>query len=326
MNRQIYCTLDELNKDLSLNGGNSKLMRAIESASRWISQRAGNFIPIKATRSYQFQGTGRNIVTNPILSILSILNNGVAVTDFTLHPQNRLWENGPYIRIENNESGWDDEDIQISALWGKWDQAEPIGVSVTQATETETSLILSNGSLLSVGMILLIEDEQEYVSGYGALSNLTSLLNGAIDAAQEEIIIDNGSEVNEGEVIQLSTERMLVRMVEGNTLVVVRGYEDTAKQAHIDDTQCKVQRTFTVERGVNGTTPVAHNNKPVYQQVAPEDVNFLCRQIAGLMYQKAKTNFAGRAGSIETGETFYYSEFPSTPIKEVIRNYRIVQL
>lgn len=326
MNRQIYCTLEELNQDLSLNGGNKKLMAAIEAASRWINQRAGDFIPVKATRSYRFQGTGRSILTNPILSIQSILNNGVAVSDYTLHPLNRMWNNGPYIRIENNESGWDDEDIQISALWGKWNLAEPLGINVTQATETETTLILSNGALLSAGMVLLIEDEQEYVSGYGAVSNLTSLLHGAIDAAQEEIEIDDGSEINVGEVIQLSTERMLVRMVEGDTVVVVRGYEDTAKQAHDDDTQCKVQRTFTVERGVNGTSKGEHENKAVCRYVPPEDVNFLCRQIAGLMYQKAKTNFAGRAGSIETGETFYYSEFPGTPIKEVMRNYRIVQL
>lgn len=326
MKRQIYCTLEELNQDLSLNGGNARLMRMIEAASRWINQRMGDFIPVLATRSYRFQGTGRNIVTNPILSIVGILNNGVAVTDYDLHPVNRLWDNGPYIRIENNEGSWDDEDIQITAFWGKWDQSESLGIDVSQATESETSLSVSNGALLSAGMVIQIEDEQEFVSGYGAVSNLTSLLDGAIDAVQEEIDIDDGSEVNVGEVIQIGTERMLVRMIEEDTLVVMRGYEETAKQAHNDDTQCKIARSYKVERGVNGTTPAAHSNKALSRVVPPEDINFLCRQMAGLMYQKARTNFAGRSGSAETGETFYYSEFPGTPIKEIMANYRIVQL
>lgn len=331
MNRQIYCTLNELSSDLNMNGGNPRLLGVIGSASRWINRRVGDFIPVLGSKSIVFQGTGRDLGIEPVLRIDEIKNGGVVLvnTEYQMNPANRHWQNGPYTRIKNINTGWvkdDDELIEISGAWGKWDQVEAVGINVTQATNNEITLVVSNGSLLSAGMVLLIESEQEYVSGYGALSNLTSLLHGAIDSAQEEIIIDDGSEVYEGEVIQLSSERMYVRMVTGDTLVVIRGYEDTAKQAHIDDTQCQVARTFKVERGVNGTVAAAHSNKPLYQQVVPEDINFLCRQIAGLMWQKAKTNFSGRSGSIETGETFYYNEFPGTPIKEVIRNYRIVQL
>jgi hypothetical protein len=80
-----------------------------------------------------------------------------------------------------------------------------------------------------------------------------------------------------------------------------------------------------VERGVNGTTVAAHTDKPLYRYIPPEDVNWLCRQIAGLMHMKAKSNFAGKTGSAETGETFYFNEFPNQ-VKEIAKNYRITQL
>jgi hypothetical protein len=86
-----------------------------------------------------------------------------------------------------------------------------------------------------------------------------------------------------------------------------------------------VYRTFTVSRGVNGTTAAAHSSKAISRYMAPYDVNWLARQMAGLMWKKARSGFAGKVGNQELGEVFYQNEFPEQ-IKQVRANYRIVRL
>jgi hypothetical protein len=174
-------------------------------------------------------------------------------------------------------------------------------------------------------MVLLAEDEQQLVSGLGSPTALTSLLEGDIAAADEQIYINDGAEVHEGEVIQISTEKMRIRIIAGDSLFVDRGWAKTTRQAHANNSAISVYRTYLVERGVNGTPVAAHTDKPLYRYIPPEDVNWLCRQIAGLMHMKAKSNFAGKTGSAETGETFYFNEFPGQ-VKEIAKNYRITQL
>jgi hypothetical protein len=325
--KQIYCTVEDLVKDLNLSGDDDKMnaLRYIRSASAMIARKIGNFIPKVETRRFQSPKRGRDLYVSSLLSVTTILNDGVAVTDYDLHPYNRYWPDGPYTRIYTEQVNWDDRDILITGKFGLFDYKEALGLSVTQ-TDSASTIAVTNGSLLSIGGVLAVEDEQEFVGGYGSTTALTSKLAGAIDAAQATIIIDNGAEVNRGEVIQLSTERMRILAISGNNLVVARGYEGTLKQSHLDDADISVQRTYSVERGVNGTTAAAHDNKTVYQYLAPYDVNWLCREIAGLMYNKAKTGFSGRSGNAETGETFYYNEFPNDPIKKVGENYRIVEL
>jgi len=324
MNGQIYCTLEELIIDLGLNGIEPGLFKHIQTASRFINQRFGNFIPMLATRN--FQGMGRNLAVDPLLSVVSIYVGGVVLpdTDYELHPLNRHWNNGPYTRIYTEATHWDDDENLISGLWGKWDQLESLGINATQLIGAVT-LTVSNGSILSIGRVIRVEDEQELIIGTSSPTALVSQLVGDITAADEQITIDNGTEVYEGEVIQISSEQIRIRMIVGNEIVVARGWNGTTKQAHLDNAALSVYRTYQVDRGINGTVPAAHADKAVSYYVPPEDVNWLARQIAGLMRMKAKSNFAGRVGNAETGETAYYNEFPGQ-IKDISKNYRIVSI
>jgi hypothetical protein len=86
-----------------------------------------------------------------------------------------------------------------------------------------------------------------------------------------------------------------------------------------------VYRTVTATRAVNGTTAAAHSTAAASRYIPPADVNWLCRQMAGLMHKKAQSGFSGKVGNAELGETFYYNEFPGQ-IKEIQKNYRVVQL
>lgn len=322
MDAQIYCTLEEVIQDSGLNGDEPGLFSRIQAASRFINRKFGAFIPVLQTRN--FQGAGRILQVDPLLSVTSVYVGGVVLTDYELHPLNRFWNNGPYTRLYTEATHWDDDENLITGLWGKWEQLQSLGVTATQLIGA-SDLSVSNGSILSIGRVIRVEDEQELIIGMSSPTVLVSQLNGAITMADEQITIDNGSEVHEGEVIRISTEQMYIRMIVGNVLVVARGWNGTTKQAHLDNAPISVYRTFAVTRGVNGTTAAAHADKAVSYYVPPEDVNWLTRQIAGLMRMKAKSNFAGKVGNAETGETAYYNEFPGQ-IKDIARNYRIVQI
>jgi len=263
------------------------------------------------------------LYVDPLLSISSVSNNSVTVTDYDPFPVNRYWPNGPYTRLISESIDWDVVDIVGS--WGKYSESVSVSTETVTQLVGDTTLVVADGANITPGMVLLVGSEQELTTGWGSTSAAVSQLNGAIDEAQEEIVVDNGAEFHEGEVIQLSTEDMFVRMIRANILVVARGWNGTTKASHLDNAAIAVCRTVNVTRGVNGTTAVAHNTAALQRYLVPQDVNWLCREMAGLMHKKAQSGFAGRVGNAETGESFYYNEFPGQ-IKEVARNYRITSL
>jgi hypothetical protein len=308
---QVYATVGELIGDLRLSGDETGLLDRIREASRLISNRLGEFIPITETRTFDPDSTG-NLRVDPLLAASAVLNDGAAVTDYKLMPRNRLWLNGPYTSLVYNSGTWSSEGVQITGRYGKFENSASLSVAAG-----DTTLAVSDGSQISPGMVVMVEAEQQLAlagnggEGSPAATTATSKLNGAITADDEEITVDNGAEFKRGEVIQLSTEDCLIRRISGHVLVCSRGWNGTTKAAHANDLAIGVYRTFTVERGVNGTTAAAHTSKLVTRVQAPEDINWLCRQVAGLMRMKAAAGFASKTGNAELGETFYYSEFPA---------------
>lgn len=325
MTDQIYATVGELIADMRLPGDEAGLLDRIREASGYIEKKFGNFIPITETRKFD-ESDGHDLWLDSLLSITTLTIDAVAIssTAWVLYPRDKHWENGPYSRIYMEDDLFDEE-VAIVGTWGLYSATDLLNISASQATSTETTLVLTNGSLLSPGMTVLIESEQELVTAVGATSAATSLLNGALDNAQEEITVDNGAEFKAGEVLQLGTEDVHIRSIGGHVLVCDRGWNGTTKAAHIDDLAIAVYRTFTVKRGANGTTAAIHSNKALSRCMVPYDVNFLVRKIAGLMRMNAMSNFAGKVGNAEMGETYYYNVFPSD-IKEIQKNYRLIRL
>lgn len=80
--------------------------------------------------------------------------------------------------------------------------------------------------------------------------------------------------------------------------------------------------SYTVVRGINGTTAAAHlSAATISRYIPPWDVRYLCQQIAVLMKKKADSGYAGKVGSAELGEVFYHKEFPKEVYQEIRRNY-----
>jgi hypothetical protein len=107
-------------------------------------------------------------------------------------------------------------------------------------------------------------------------------------------------------------------------LAVIRGWNGTGRIAHLTSTAVDVYRTVTVERGVNGTTAAAHlNGVSMTRYVAPSDIQYLCKQIATLIANKAKSGYQGRTGNAELGVVFYHDAFPRQDIERIKALYNI---
>lgn len=331
---QLFCTTAELIKDLGLSGDEPELLSRIRAASADLANVIGKFIPAVETRTFYPNRMGE-INIDPVLWVLTVTNDTTVVTartstadGYTLEPGQRCYPHGPYSRIDPGGTVWSRYGVHILAYWGKYEEIRAVGVSAVTQTDSAATLAVSDGSKLSAGMLLLLDTEQELITGGSGdeaspdPTIATSLLNGAVAADDEEITVDDGSEFNRGEVIRLGTEDCMIRRIVSNVLVVQRGWNGTTKVAHADDLAVYIYRTFVVDRGMNGTSAMAHTDEPVYRLTVPDDVNWMARQVAGLMRMKAKVGFANKSGNAELGETFYYTEFPSQ-INKIKANYQV---
>lgn len=331
---RLYCTLGELLDDLEENGVRDpeSALRHIRAASQWIERHFdGNFIPITATRRFDGLG-GTELEVSPLLVVTSITDDTttLSATDYLLYPRNKLWVNGPYIRIvidpdATSLATWTIEKdiVAVAGRWGLYEDTESTGATGTLADASDTGLLANYGDKIRPGAVLKIEDEQVLVEGYEDPVDSTTDVNEALDSSEEVVTVDNGALFNSGEIIRVDFEQMLILEIRTHDLYVIRGYNGTQKTTHADDASVYVYRDFTVKRGVNGTTAAAHDAKAVSRYLPPDDINWLCRQIAGLMWKKAQSGYAGKSGNADLGEVYYYQEFPKTAIQQIEWNYFI---
>lgn len=336
---RMYCTLYELLDDLEENGVRDPEtgLRHIRAASQWIERHfGGNFIPITAEKRYDGEG-GLELEVDPLLAVTSITDDTTTLisSDYLLYPRNKLWENGPYIRIVIDPDvtsiatwSYERDIVVIDGHWGLYEETKTTGASGTLADDSDTGLLADKGSEIWPGAVLKIEDEQVLVEGYEDAVDSTADVNESseLDSSDEVVTVTNGALLAIGEIIKIEFEQMLILDISTHDLSVIRGYNGTQKTTHADATSVYVYRDFTVKRGINGTTAAAHASKAISRYKAPDDINWLCRQIAGLMLKKAQSGYAGKSGGADLGEVYYYQEFPKTVITRIENNYFVPQV
>lgn len=335
--RMPYCTLDEMAADLGDIGLRDDILsRFILPASQYLLNEIGQFIPTFEVKLLTGNGKA-DLVIPPLLEISSAANNGhvVASDQYVLEPTTRMWKHGPYVKI-SLETGlimgvyWlpIKNSVELVGLWGLWEQLAPSGTTVktNQAIDAET-LEVPNAGLISPGMVVLIENEMQFVSGTGSPAAAVTALNAACDNQTETLSVASSANLYAGEILRIDFEQMKVLDKKTGKASVARGWAGTTKTAHSSSADVDVYKVFTVERAVNGTSAAAHAaNAVIKRYKVPEDINYLTRQIATLMMKKAQTGYAGRSGNSETGETFYNFEFPRDAIARVKKNYEIPHL
>jgi hypothetical protein len=331
---QIFCSVNDLLVDPQPPAGGVEILyREIQAASQTILQEIGEFIPVTMTR--KFNGRGRSkLFVPPLLSLTSLVNDGttIAATDYILQPDGRFWANGPYTSLVVNPdavvlSTFADkvDAVELPGRWGLYEETSPTGATLGAAQSSSESLLqVSDGSKFSPGVVPLIGTEQELITAYCAPLAAVTTLNGAIDATQETIILASGALVKVEEIIRTNLEQMRIMDINSNTLYVQRHFNRTLGAAHSTGAAVDVYRKFVVERGVNGTVAAAHDNATaVSRYLVPDDVLFLCKEIATLMLNKATTGYAGRSGNQELGTVYYNDAFPRFDLERIRDHYTI---
>ena len=334
---QIFCTIEELLADADDNGGNAAaLMKHMRAASQVILQEIGKFIPL--TEEVRLDGNGKTrLFVPPLLAITSIVNGDdtLVSTDYLLRPNGRMWTDGPYTHLDvdpdaANLSTWygEQDSVVINGRWGLYEKSEDTGANTgaSEQSASTTSLVVTNGSKVSPGMVCLIGSEQQLVTDYGAVTASVTTLSEDLDLVEEEINVANGALVYVGEIIRCGFEQMKILDINSNTLYVKRGWNGTKKATHTSAGAVDVYRTFSVERAVNGTTAAIHTaGSDIYRYLVPEDVRILCVEIATLMRKKALGGFAGKSGNSELGEVYYHDMFPRFDLDRVRSHYQIAE-
>ena len=331
---QLFCTVSDLIADKQASGvDEARMFQAIREASDFLQKEIGWFIPVTLERKFNGRGL-ETLIVPALLSVTEIVDddNELEATDYILKPDDGFWPNGPYGKLivapeAENLLAWCDEEngVEITGLWGLYLRSGLIGATVADTTEqsdSQTTLKVSDGSRVSPGMVLLIGSEQEAVTGWGSPTTGATTLNGNVAAADETIVVTNGALINVGEIIRVDFEQMKVKDKNTHTLEVARGWNGTRRVSHTTSTNVDVYRTVNVERGLNGTTAAAHANAvAISRYFAPDDVQFLCKEIATLIVNKALSGYQGRTGDQQTGVVFYNDAFPQYDIARVKANY-----
>jgi hypothetical protein len=333
---QLFCTVTDLVADKQAPGvDEARMFQAIKEASAAIDEKIGWFLPVTLTRSFCGRGS-KTLFVPPLLAITSILNDDVTLTsaDYILKPDDGFWANGPYARILVDPDAtllsawWNESDgVQITGRWGKYERSGAIDATVqdtTQQSATQLTLKVSNGGVVSPGMVLPLGTEQEAITGWDAPTAAVTALNGGINASEQIITVDNGALVNIGENIRIGFEQMRVRDKETHQLEVIRSWNGTRAVIHADDAAVDVYRTVKVERGVNGTTAATHaNGLALSRYFVPDDILFLAKELATLSVNKAQSGYQGRTGNDATGVVFFNDAFPQFDIEFVRKKYSI---
>ena len=216
----------------------------------------------------------------------------IAAADYFLEPANRTPKRRIEIDLSSSaafESG--DTPQRAISVAGRWaysedtETASQLGAALADAVATALQLV--QGHLVEVGNTLLIESEAVFVS---ARDDIDSGVNthgttGAMTADLTDKTVTWASApadaVAVGEVLRIGAEKMLVEAINSTSHEVKRAYDDSTLAAHSTGDDVYIQRTFTIVRGVNGTTAAAHiDDTAVAKYAPPGDIVDLCRAMA----------------------------------------------
>lgn len=194
-------------------------------------------------------------------------------------------------------------DVAVTGLFGYWNKTTPAGaLAAAVSSTTSTSITVTNGVLVGVGDVVVIDSERMLLQDVATTSTGVSF-TGLMDASSSDnvLAVADGTLFAPGEVITLDAERMLITSISSNNLVVRRSYDDTVLASHSSGT-IYADRLFTVTRGDFGSTAATHTNAAsIVSAVVPGSIRELAiAEALNSVFQKT----SGYARSIgENGAT-----------------------
>ena len=324
-----YITLEAVKTAGGIEGQDrdAAIGRLIEAVSRAVdSATHTRFIPETAVRKYEFNQ--RNVRSNrlyfdaDLFSMTTLTDRG--------SEQRALTEGAEYLLLPDNagppfyaaeilrsqgvsyEGGaqTSQQSFEATGLWSA--TAETVAASVVAVNSITdaigTSIHVKDGGKVGVGDTLLIESEQVFISGRDDVDLLVNL-SGALTADETDTNVGlSGAPVdpvNVGEVLRIGTERMRVTAVNTTTsFEVERMYDGTTLAAHDNAVDIFMRRTYTMVRGVNGTTAASHADDTVFTRyVAPPLIEEVVLAEVLQLFHRQESGFTQRVGAGESQVT-----------------------
>jgi hypothetical protein len=152
-------------------------------------------------------------------------------------------------------------DVGIQGTYGFWLQTDPGGTIPAGVASTTTGTVtVSDGSVVGVGDLLIVDSERMLVSDRSSNDSGQTNLSGLTSAQNNDVTgtVTDGTQLHVDEVIQIDSERMLIVDVTGNQITVKRQWDGTVLAAHSTGSHIYTFRTLSVLRGQLGTTAATH--------------------------------------------------------------------
>ena len=284
--RPCYCTREEVKRALDIKGvayNNEQIDRNIQSASDDIDGLcARKFYPVDATYKfdwpnyqytypwklyldqYELAGQPTLVVTGTFLPVPVVIPS----TDYYPMPIN---EGPPFTRIElrrdlNSFFGANttpQQDIGITGAFGYWLKTQPGGTLTAAMTDTTTPTLqmsAGTGVFVGVGDVIIVDNERMLVTDSQLVSTgISPTGNGAqtVSANDNTLAVASGAAFTPGETLMEDSEAMRILFINGNNLIVKRGWDGTILAAH-SNSVLSANRQITVVRGALGTTAATH--------------------------------------------------------------------
>lgn len=242
---------------------------------------------------------------NSLVSLTTVVSGGTTITpDCLLRP-----EHGPPYSILDvdrgsssilsiGSTGAGQASLTITGVWSGCPISERTSTGWTAPVLTDSATSATLTAPLDVGTIIRIDSERMIVSDLGWVSSgQTGSLAGS--ASAQTLAVATGSAFFVGEEILVDAERLLVREIAGNNLIVQRATGGSTLAAHTAAT-IYYARAATLERGALGTTAAAHlAGAQVYVYVPPPLIEQLT--VAYALDQRAQESSA-YARTVGTGD------------------------
>jgi hypothetical protein len=308
-----YCTREQVQREMGFADSwrlNKRVDDKIKQGARDIEGWCHRFFhPLTATRKFDVPRTDTLwLYQHELTSVQSIVSGDTAMseTDYILRPES----GPPYGWIDVNWSGsigWQAGNTWQRAIEITGDYHYPTvldrqGEIVSAATDSATTITLSDSSEIGVGSLVLAGQERMVVTEK-TLTTSGAALEGVLTANKAEVVItlDLADLVIPGELIAIGGERMLVESASGVTLTVRRGEAGSTLAAHTDATAVYVPRVAEVARGQLGTLSAAHDaHTPIYLLRPPSLVTEANVALACAALEHGSSGFARSVGSGES--------------------------
>lgn len=288
---------------------------ALLAASETIHGKLNRFFyPLKTTRTFDWPNrtSGRTwrlwLNQWELQSITSITSGGTAIDldDVLKYPQPAV---APWNRLEidrgsvSSFSAADTEQQSISIVGVFGVPGSTISRGVLESavtTSTATTVDVTDGRI-EVGHALLIGSEYMLVTEQDPLDTTQNTGGALADSpGADTVSVADGTAFNRGETILIDSERMRIREVAGNSLVVWRATDGSTLASHLSGADVYSLRRLTVQRGIWGTTAAGHADAaPISVYQAPSLIRALSKAEAENTLLQESAGYSRTVGSGE---------------------------